>query len=233
MISFTARSGIVISIAIGSLFVAVTAFSDAAQYEIPLSEPKILGFTFLKSTFSDIANKLGDAKEYRDSKVVEAPKKTCYRAAGVGDSTELIFESDFNGGWNSITGYKLITADRERNSNCTKANVINSDLRVMDERLKLGMSKQEVLASVGKPRVRNLDNWDESNLPRNIDPDHWIYLTTGSVDFTDKDIQSIKTQYGESANVQKNSKFDVWTRLDLRFSSSKLKSIHLRYGKTY
>jgi hypothetical protein len=200
-------------------------------YDIPTSAPKILGLTMLKSTFSDAGSLLGEAEKYHASQDEEAPIQVCYRSRVNGDATTLILESGFTGGWVDLSGYKLMNFKPDKKHSCTVSNLIDHNLKVLDGNIWLGMTKKEVLTAIGKPRTRNYDNLSKDELPKNDNPNHWIYLTTWSIPFTEADKKTAEETFGANS-LGKNPHWDAWTDVELTFKSSKLVEVFVYHGIT-
>lgn len=201
-------------------------------YEIPLHAPTIVGLTLLTSTFSDAEKTLGLATTFRESLEDEAPVEACYRSADEKDRTRLIFESDYTGGWKHLSGYTLTNASPINEEVCTPTKRVTHDLKVLDGHLWLGMTKEEVRASLGAPRVRNLDKWSSQDLPKNREPDHWVYLTTWAIPFTKADKEAVEKTFGKTA-VSGAPHYDAWTQVDLTFKASRLVKIYVDHGESY
>lgn len=205
---------------------------EQKPYEIPSSAPRILGMTLLNSNFSDAEQILGKAYKYRASHAEEAPIQICYRSEVKGDSTLLILESDFTGAWVDLSGYKLTTNQSNQKHPCTPSKMVAHTLKVLDAHVWLGMTKNEVIASLGKPRTRNFDKVSKDELPNNNDPDHWVYLTTWAIPFTEADKIAEGKTFGADS-LGENPHWDAWNDVELTFKSSKLVEVYVYHGVSY
>lgn len=199
------------------------------QYVIPLTAPSVLGLTLLKSTFADAERKLGASKQYTESSDMEAPVAVCYRSNNSKDNIALVLDSDYTGGWNRISGYALEYGRPTKKTSCGKSSLITPDMKVLDGHVRLGMTKQEVTAILGKPRNRNYGHWKD--LPKNTDPDSWDYMTTWKIPFAKAKAQKMKKAYGGDWS-DKDAYYDAWIDVTLNFKHSKLVEVSVNHGVT-
>lgn len=231
----TIRNFIIISAAIVAVYIIPVNGQSAAnikkhaQYEFPLSAPTILGLTLLESTFSDAARIIGPAATYRTTDEEEAPVQVCYSSEVKGDNTSLILESNYTGAWVSLSGYRLTSIPSDKKRTCTASQLVTRDLKVLNGHIWLGMTKKEVIASLGKPGTRNFDNLSKDELPKNDDPNHWIYLTTWSIPFTEADKKAEEKTFGANS-LGENPHWDAWNDVELKFMASKLVEIYVNHG---
>ncbi len=201
------------------------------KYEIPFSAPRILEYILLKDTLLDVTNKLGISSIYRVNADTEAPKEVCYLSLRKDDHTTLILRSGFSGNWEKITGFTLYDATKENRHKCATTKFVSSNIRVLDEHLALGMTKQQVLSEIGPARINDSDNLGQKGTPKSDNPDVWIYLTTWPIPFTEKDKEAEESAFGPIS--EKDAHWDAITEAELRFESSKLVSIKVDYSVTY
>jgi hypothetical protein len=204
--------------------------ADAPKpYDIPLSAPTILGFTLLKTSIVDVKNVMGDAQLYRSNKGVEPPTKFCYQAGG-GGNTKLVFESGMVGGWENISGFTLTRLPHKEAPSCASTSLITDNLTALNGHLKLGMSKQEVLAEIGKPRINNLGHWKDIK-DEDQNPNHWTYVTTWNTPFTKEDVEKQQQEFPNNP-PDPDAHWDTWIRMELKFDSDKLAEIYIFHGMT-
>lgn len=113
---------------------------------------KLLGFTLGKSTLADVQAQFGKSVTRKRSSEEEASEEVCYVSVG-NDQTKVVFEAGFSGGWKQLDGFKVIAGEVEhpRYRQCTRASQVTIAVRT-DAGLKLGMTRQQLLALLGAPK---------------------------------------------------------------------------------
>lgn len=186
------------------------------------------GLTLLTSTFEDAEAVFGPAKTVTRSLALETTVSSCYASSRQGDRTRLQFRSSALGKGRFLTGYMLSTAPRR--GACALSPKVGVGLPAVDGRLHLGMSKDQVVAMIGTPGIRNLDSWSADDLPKGGHPNIWAYVATWHAPFSEVDRSAIENLL-EKSDVEAHRY--AWTQVTLRFRDSKLVRIDVDHGVGY
>lgn len=201
--------------------------STSSNYVLPLSAPKILGLTLLKSSFQDAEKLLGAAHRFRSSRATGAADKVCYASPVGNRNVRLILVSNYTGGWEDLSGFTLTTLPtKPHGGKCTKTNRFSYKTKVLDGHVHLGMSKRDVLKSLGEPRIRDLGHWGNKGWPKVKTAHTWFYIDTWKQPVY---VGKSKTATPDS-NSSKTQEFDAWKSVERTFKEGKLVQIDVGYG---
>jgi len=128
---------------------AVACLVGAVAPEGP-PPPAVLGIVPGRTEIADAMRTLGPAERFRNE---EGTVCYCYASARPGDATVLVLESDAAGGYGlSVTGYALRLAahDDVERSVCHSTDRVSRSV-VLSNGLRLGMSRSDIRAALGKP----------------------------------------------------------------------------------
>jgi len=205
----------------------------AAEYELPLTSTGLAGLTLLASTFQDAAMVFGPAKVNVSKRGLEAASSACYVSTRKGDETKLILKSESTGQGRFLTHYTLVTARRVRAGSCGASAAVHAGLLAVDDRLRLGMTKDQVRSAIGPPSLRNLDAWSKDDLPGGSHPNTWVYMATWHAPFSEVDQKAMTTLLAAHDGAAGPEHDYAWTRVVLNFRDSRLTRIDVSHGVGY
>lgn len=170
----------------------------------------ILGFIVGKHSLLDVQNELGEVDALPRKE--HAPEQICYVSVRPSERTIIIFESGPLGGWKYLTAFSLVSekSDFKYVQLCKKTSLVSPDIATKSG-LKLGMSKEDLMAIMGKPSK--------------IIDDNYFYLYDFQSKMTPEEIKLIgSTSYPY---------FDVSSAVFAKFDKSKLIEITISKVESY
>lgn len=121
---------------------------DIYQQKISNAQMTIMGLTLGKHTLKDVQSELGKAELLPG--LEHKPNRVCYISGDNSDGTILIFQA-----WeisSVLTSFRILSsqANFKESDQCAKSKLISKDM-VTDGGLRLGLSRQQLKAILGKP----------------------------------------------------------------------------------
>lgn len=194
---------------LGSLAMHSSAMGTARSAQGKMLNPKnfeVLGVSLSESTVADVVRILGTApsKQGPNAEI----SISCYTSQG-SDMTVLEFEYWFE----TMVEFRLFLGTPQSASDCSKSKLVSANLAT-GSGLRLGMSKDEVIALLGSPSIK------KSN--------RLTYDFSYDRPPTSEEIKLFKHQ-----NATPPVSINVYGRIALQFRDGKLVSIDVLRGEDY
>lgn len=178
--------------------------TESTDRAFNVDNARILNLTLRETKLEGARRSLGPATIVTGRGEGE-PRELCYRSAAAGDETVLVLEADAMGGWETITGFRLLRAsalaDPEK---CLASAKLHLGIATRGG-VRLGLSRREVVKLLGEPT--------------SVAPRGFVYAYSGKVRMTAEQIELYRNTHGW--DVSADPYFDEISEIRFQFDDDR------------